>query len=209
MEIIQSYHAGINRVQCGFLNKFNSMKPLFLFLIEPLDGRRYDSECVLENGSVFSLSVSQQDHLSTQRQALVLEVPHGYTGPVNKGDTVITHHNVFRKIYNQKGKETSSNHSVGNGTYVVEPSLIYMHKSNGSQWEAIRPYIFVSELPSDDRTLDSSSIKQLFGLVEFSSDPDIPVGKIISFQPESEYEFHIDGRKLYRMYERNVTLVIN
>ena len=32
------------------------------------------------------------------------------------------------------------------------------------------------------------------------------VGDEVSFQPESEYEFYVDGEKLYRMFTNNITL---
>ena len=34
----------------------------------------------------------------------------------------------------------------------------------------------------------------------------LKVGDTVLFLPDSEYEFHIDGEKLYRMRNRNVTV---
>ncbi len=31
------------------------------------------------------------------------------------------------------------------------------------------------------------------------------VGDEISYQPESEYEFNVDGERLYRMFTNNIT----
>ena len=33
-------------------------------------------------------------------------------------------------------------------------------------------------------------------------------GDKVSFQPNSEYEFNVDGEKLYRMFDSNITLII-
>ena len=37
----------------------------------------------------------------------------------------------------------------------------------------------------------------------------VKVGDEISFTPDSEYEFNVDGEKLYRMYTENITMVLN
>ena len=34
----------------------------------------------------------------------------------------------------------------------------------------------------------------------------IKTGVQVSFQPDSEYEFDVDGEKLYRMYDHQITL---
>ena len=33
-------------------------------------------------------------------------------------------------------------------------------------------------------------------------------GDMVCFEPHSEYEFTVDGEKMYRMYTRNITMVI-
>jgi hypothetical protein len=33
-------------------------------------------------------------------------------------------------------------------------------------------------------------------------------GTRVSFQPDSEYEFMVDGEKLYRMYDHQITLTL-
>ena len=35
----------------------------------------------------------------------------------------------------------------------------------------------------------------------------LSVGDLISFQPDSEYEYTVDGEKLYRMFTNNITLI--
>ena len=33
-------------------------------------------------------------------------------------------------------------------------------------------------------------------------------GDLISFKPESEYEFEVDGEKLYRMFDHQITMIL-
>ena len=52
----------------------------------------------------------------------------------------------------------------------------------------------------------------LMGIVKYINqellDLGVKVGDEISFQPESEYEFTIEGKKLYRMFTNNITMII-
>ena len=184
------------------------MKPLFHFLVEPLGGKRYDNELNLASGKKITLSVSQEDYTVTQRIAVIRELPIDYTGPVKKGDMAVVHHNVFRKSFDQKGREKSGSGDIGNGMYLVDPELIYMHKSfNQDEWKSVGPFIFISPISNDDKIFDSSRLKQLYGIIEYSADSRLTRGSLVSFTPESEYEFKIDSKLMYRMYEKNITLI--
>ena len=33
-------------------------------------------------------------------------------------------------------------------------------------------------------------------------------GTVVYFQPDSEYEYTIDGEKLYRMFDKNITMTL-
>lgn len=184
------------------------MKPLFHFLVTPLNGRSYNNEVDLGNGKKFIISASQEDHTTTQRIAVVIEIPMEYKGAVKLGDQIVVHHNIFRVSFDQKGREKPSSAAVGNGTYLVEPDLAYMYRSSDSDdWKAINPFIFIEPVSNDNNMFDSSRLKQLYGTIAYSANKELPIGQLISFTPDSEYEFKIDGRVLYRMREKNITLI--
>jgi hypothetical protein len=52
----------------------------------------------------------------------------------------------------------------------------------------------------------------LMGLVKYSNEylvsKGVNNGDKVSFKPESEYEFMVDGEKLYRMFDHQITLAI-
>jgi hypothetical protein len=52
----------------------------------------------------------------------------------------------------------------------------------------------------------------LVGVVKYSNkkltEKGIVEGTKVSFQPDSEYEFNVDGEKLYRMFTNNITLTL-
>jgi hypothetical protein len=43
---------------------------------------------------------------------------------------------------------------------------------------------------------------------EYLSSKGIESGDRVSYKPESEYEFDVDGEKMYRMYDHQITMVI-
>ena len=55
------------------------MKSPFYFIVEPVGGKSYDN--VRDNGLI--VSSSKEDHKATNRFALVINTPIGYTGPVS------------------------------------------------------------------------------------------------------------------------------
>jgi len=85
------------------------------FIITPKGGRRYNN--INKEGLI--TSSSQEDHTVTNRYGIVKEVPMGYDGEIQKGDTLLVHHNVFRKYYDMKGRERSGPCYVKDDIYVV------------------------------------------------------------------------------------------
>jgi hypothetical protein len=41
---------------------------------------------------------------------------------------------------------------------------------------------------------------------EYLQDKGIKAGDLVCFSPDSEYEFDVDGQKLYRMYDHQITI---
>lgn len=73
------------------------------FVIKSKDGHRYDN---VRNGII--ISTSKEDHIVTTREAIVIETPIGYDGPIEIGDAVLVHHNTFRLYFDMQGREKSS-----------------------------------------------------------------------------------------------------
>lgn len=180
------------------------MKPIFDFLVSPVDGKRYDN--VHKSGLI--LSSSLEDHKFTQRHAELLATPYWYKGEMKAGDTVIVHHNIFRKMYTTRGDEVSSNAMLSEGKFLIGPDQLYMYQKKGSSdWNAVDPFIFISPIKNDSTLFDNSLLKQLYGIVEYSPTDKFKKGSLVSFQPDCEYEFTIDEKTMYRMFTRNITLI--
>ena len=82
------------------------MKSPFSFLVKAYNERRYDN--IKKVGGIdLVTSVSKEDHVSSNRFAVVEETPINYCGPIKKGDTLLVHHNVFKYYYDMRGREKS------------------------------------------------------------------------------------------------------
>ena len=71
------------------------MKSPFYFIVKPLEGKRYSNSKKISGVDVIT-STSEENHLASNREAIVVATPLGYTGDVSVGDILLVHHNVFK-----------------------------------------------------------------------------------------------------------------
>jgi hypothetical protein len=88
--------------------------------------------------------------------------------------------------------------------------LYYNHK----EWRSHSKYCFVKPVPVKKSYLSKTGKEEpLIGLMKYINKDlemlGVKVGDEISFTPDSEYEFEVDGEKLYRMFTNNITMVLN
>lgn len=185
------------------------MKSPFYFIVEPYNGRRYDS--IKEVGGIKLItSTSKEDHIASNRYAIVIETPINYTGPVKQGDTLLVHHNVFKYYNDMKGKEKSGKSFFKDNLFLIDNDQFFMYKQDG-KWNSHSKYCMVKPIPKKDHYLKSHEDEEpLMGVVRYSNKEltrrGIIEGTKVSFQPDSEYEFTVDDEKLYRMFDNNITI---
>ena len=177
------------------------MKSVHNFVITP-KGKRYnntkkvgDSELIL-NTEIFN-------HHYVNREATVISTPiAGYT-EIQSGDTVLVHHNIFRRWHNVKGVEKNSKSYFNESIYFVNKDQIFLYKTKNN-WIAPKGYCFVKPLKSIDK-FNIEREKPLQGIVKYS-DGTVNVNDLIGFRPNSEYEFIVDGERLYRVLSNFITI---
>ena len=177
------------------------MKSVYNFVVKP-KGERYnntkkvgDSELIL-NTEIFN-------HQYINREAIVISTPIIGNTDIKPGDTVIVHHNVFRRWYNQHGVEKNSRSYFNESTYFIANDQIYLYKRK-NKWLAPKGYCFVKPLKAVDK-FNIEKEKPLQGVVKYS-DGTVNVNDLIGFTPNSEYEFIVDGEKLYRVLSKFITI---
>lgn len=186
------------------------MKSPHYFIIEPFNGKRYDNIHKYGNCELI-ISSSQEDHTVTNRIGVVLDIPLYYDGPIKKGDIVVVHHNVFRIYYDMQGNERSSWNFYKDNLFIVDIDQIFLYRKPSGKWNAPFPYCFIEPIKRIDSDIVSTGeYESLHGKVVYypKSNNIINKNDIIYFEPESEYIFEIDNRKLYRMKLKNICLKI-
>ena len=68
----------------------------------------------------------------------------------------------------------------------------------------MKGYCFVAPIKSTSE-LSTEKEKPLIGIVKYT-DGIVEKGDLIGFRPSSEYEFIIDGQKLYRLLSKFITI---
>lgn len=184
------------------------MQSPFYFIVKPIGGRYANTKNV--GGVEMIVSTSLEDHLYSNRQAEVIEVPRGYTGEVVKGDTLLVHHNVF-KFYNDiNGKQRSGRSFLKDDTFFVDMEQFFAYKHEGI-WKATDRYCFVAPIPVEDSIIKKNCTEEpLTGIMRYPSKKlmyyGVQSGDKVCFRPNCSYEFTVEGEKMYRMYEHQITM---
>jgi len=187
------------------------MKSPFDFIVTPLDGRRYSN--IKKIGSVdFITSTSEEDFKASNRYAEVVETPIGYTGAIKTGDVLLVHHNVF-KFYNDiKGHQRSGRSYFKDDLFFVDVEQFFMYY-NGLEWQSYDRFCFIEPIPTIESYIYKPfSEEPLIGKMkypnEYLKNQGVKAGDLVTFLPETEYEFNVDGEKLYRMYDHHISMVL-
>ena len=104
------------------------MKAPFDFVIEP-KGSRYNNTTKVGSSELI-LNTEVYNHQFVNRQAIVKSVPTAFETEIKPGDTIITHHNVFRRWYDVKGVERNSKSYFDENTYIVFRDQIFLYKND-------------------------------------------------------------------------------
>jgi hypothetical protein len=185
------------------------MKSPFFFITKPVDGKRYSNTKDID-GIELITSVSEEDHKFSNRNAEVIELPINYDGPIKKGDILLVHHNVFKFYNDMKGDRRSGKSFFKDDLFFVEPEQFYMYH-DGEKWNAIDRYCFVKPIPVEESEfLKNTKEEPLKGEMMYSNDYlrsiGVVAGDLVYFAPDSEYEFQVDGEKMYRIYDHQITM---
>jgi len=177
------------------------MRSVYNFVVKP-KGERYNNTKKLDGGELI-LNTEIFNHQYVNREAEVISTPIIGDTDIKPGDTVIVHHNVFRRWYNVKGIEKNSKAYFNENTYFINHDQIFLYKRD-DKWIAPKGYCFVIPLKATDQ-FNTESEKPLQGIVKYS-DGTVKVNELVGFRPNSEYEFVVDGERLFRVLSNFITI---
>ena len=165
------------------------MKSTYYFLIKPKGERYNNTKKIGDKELILNTEIFNHEYIS--RQGVIVGLPTNFETPIEEGDEVIVHHNVFRRWHNARGQEKNSSSYVEENLYKISIDQVFAYKKE-DEWIALPEYTFVK--PAGD----------LIGEVVYS---DVySKGDIVGYRPVGEYEFDIDGEKLYRLKTNFITI---
>ena len=177
------------------------MRSVYNFVVTP-KGDRYNNKKKI-GGSELIINTEIYNHQYVNREAVVVSTPIVGETNIKVGDTVILHHNVFRRWHNQYGIEKNSRSYFNDNTYLINHDQIFLYKKN-KKWITPKGYCFVKPLKAVNK-FNTEREKPLQGIVKYS-DGTVDVDDLVGFTPNSEYEFIIDNEKLYRVLSKFITI---
>ena len=177
------------------------MKSVYNFVVAP-KGKRYNNAKKVGNSELI-LNTEIYNHQYVNREAKVISTPIIGNTDIKTGDTVVVHHNVFRRWHNVKGIEKNSKAYFNEDTYFINHDQIFLYKRK-NKWLAPKGYCFVKPI-KDTNQFNVDSEKPLQGIVKYS-DGTVGVNELIGFRPSSEYEFIVDNERLYRVLSNLITI---
>ena len=173
------------------------MKAYKEFIISPI-GERYNNSKKIGDKELI-LNTEIFNHQYCNRKAKIIATPLLFQSPINVGDEVIVHHNVFRRWLDVKGNERNSRSYIGNNKYIVSEDQIFLYNGKAmSGFSFIKPLKAINEFNTEDE-------RPLIGIVK-CSDGTFNEEDLVGFTPNSEYEFIIDGERLYRVLNKFITI---
>jgi|TARA_B100000927_G_scaffold268962_1_gene244079 hypothetical protein len=178
------------------------VQSLYYFIVKPLNDRYDNTRTVAGTDLIINSGI--EDHRFISKKAVVVSTPAAYTTKINIGDELYIHHNIFRRWYDQKGKERNSSTHFKDDLYFVAPEQIYMYNL-----KTHLDYCFVKPLKNQS-VLENRKEQPNIGIVKYSNKSlealGITPGTLITFTPNSEFEFIIEGERLYCMKSNDIAL---
>jgi len=177
------------------------MKAPFDFVIEP-KGNRYNNTTKVGDKDLI-LNTEVFNHQFVNREAIVKSVPSAINTEIKPRDEIIIHHNVFRRWHDVKGQERNSRSFLNESTYLIKEEQIFLYKRNFN-WKSLKGYCFIQPIKDIDNLTEDIE-KPLVGKIVYT-DGSFKENELVGFKPGSEYEFIINGKRLYRVLSNFITI---
>jgi hypothetical protein len=183
------------------------MRSVFSYLVRPV-GNRYDNKVSVGDKELIT-NTSIESFKSVNNLAEVVAIPLAIENTdIKVGDLVIIHHNVFRRFYDIRGKQKNSRSYLMEDLYFCELDQIYLYKQD-DKWNTVGDRCFVKPLKNIDHfKLDKE--QRLIGILKYDNSSlnelKINRGDLVGYKPYGEYDFIVDGERLYCMKSNDIVI---
>ena len=182
------------------------MKSVYDFIVEPL-GEEYSNKINIGDKQLV-INTGIEDFKFVNRLAKVLETPKAFSTRIKTGDTIVIHQNVFRTFYNMKGDKKKSRSWFKDNLYFCAVDQIYLYK-NKTGWHSFNDRCFIIPI-KDKESLTLEKEQSLIGILKYGNSSlealNISPGDLVGYKPNSEWEFLIDGKRLYCMKSNDIVI---
>jgi len=183
------------------------MQSLFDYIISTEN--RYNNSINVDGKElVVNTEITERDYMFVNRIGKVLQIPFYNKHNISIGDEVVVHHNVFRRWIDIHGNEKNSSSFLKENEYFVGTDQIFAYKRD-NKWECLPDYCFVKPIYKNDKWALKTD-ENLSGVLTYSNDGltslGVSIGDTVGFTPDSEYEFEVEGKKLYRILSNHITI---
>ena len=182
------------------------MRSVFDFIVKPV-GDRYDNKIKVE-GKDLILNTKIESFKSVNNLAEVVAIPLAYSTEIKVGDLVIIHHNVFRRFYDIRGNQKNSRSYFMEDLYFCNVDQIYLYKTD-KKWKAFGNRCFIKPLRNKDN-FELDKEQKLIGILKYGNSSleelKINEGDLVGYTPLGEFEFIVDGQRLYCMKSNDIVI---
>ena len=182
------------------------MNSLFDFIVEPVD-QRYNNEIKVGDKSLV-INTKVESYKSVNNIGKVIALPKTYKTDIRIGDLIMIHHNVFRRFYDMKGREKNSKSYFKDNLFFVQPDQIYLYKRKG-KWKAFQDRCFVAPI-KDIIDIHNWLEQPLMGILKYGNKVLETLGineeDLVGYKPFGEYDFVVDGKRLYCMKSNDIVI---
>lgn len=186
------------------------MKSTTDFIITPKGGSNFVNEKEF-NGKTFVVNTSIEEAINVNRIGIVLELPLNYNGNIQMNDEVVVQHNVFRDWFDSKGITRKSNSHFKDDLFLVGIENIFLIYRNG-EFISVDGNCFIEPITEEVRWIGTQEIQHqgtVFFRNKYLEQQGVFKGDTIAFSTDSEYEFQIYDKKLYRIRTENILVKIS
>ncbi len=182
------------------------MKSLYDFIVKPV-GEKYSNTINVGNKKLI-VNTKIENWKFVNRLAEVVETPKAFKTPINKGDLLVIHQNVFRTFYDMKGRKKKSRSYFEDDLYFCAIDQIYLYK-NKDGYHSFGDRCFIQPIKDkSDLTLDKE--QKLAGILKYGNSSlnklNINPGDLVGYTPNGEWEFLVDNRRLYCMKSNDIVI---
>ncbi len=182
------------------------MKSLYQFIVKP-KGKRYNNTKKVGDSSLL-LNTSIESFRHINKEAIVVSTPAAFNTNINIGDTVLIHHNIFRRWYDMKGAEKNGSMYFKDNMYFVNVDQVYGYKKNNN-WVMVNNRCFIKPIKETSSYSNEKEQKHI-GILKYGNNAlealQISPGSLVGFTPSSEWEFIIDDERLYCMKSNDIAI---